>query len=319
MLNKLDSIRSQIGNTKELEINIDGLQLFAKQEYQNFTGSVKDRPGFHMIETAIKENKITPETTVIESSSGNLAVTLATICRWLNIKFIPIIDPNINPAYEAILNHLSHSVVKVDCMDNNAGFLSSRIKKINELNDANDDYYWTNQYENINNFNAYYYGLGKELVDLNLDYIFIGVSSGGGISGISNRIKEDSPSTKVIAVDIEGSVIFGSETKRRYIPGIGSSINPPLVDKARIDEVVMISEYESILGCYELMEKHSIFAGGSTGSVYSAIKKYFKDKSNTARIGFLCADKGNAYIDTIYNESWVKETFKAEFLHTTKI
>ena len=131
-------------------------------------------------------------------------------------------------------------------------------------------------------------------------------------SGVSNRVKEKWPNIKIIAVDAEGSVIFGGPPKKRHIPGLGSSIQPPLIHHAIIDELIMVSERDTIAGCEALLKQHGIFAGGSSGTVYSAISSYaakIADNENPPSALFLCPDRGAAYLDTIYNPEWVAERY----------
>ena len=107
-----------------------------------------------------------------------------------------------------------------------------------------------------------------------------------------------------MAVDAEGSVIFGRKPRRRYIPGIGSSVVPDLLRYAIIDDTVHVRELDTVDACHELLREHQILAGGSSGSSYAAIKSYpFSEPSPT--VLFLCADRGTAYMDTVYNPGWV--------------
>ncbi|MEK7689831.1 MAG: pyridoxal-phosphate dependent enzyme [Bdellovibrionota bacterium] len=173
-------------------------------------------------------------------------------------------------------------------------------------------FFWPNQYENENNLNAHYFGTGQEICERfeQLDYAFIGVGSAGTISGVSARLKERFPHVKIVAVDAVGSVIFGAEPRTRRIPGIGSSIVPPLLRKARIDDVVWVSDLETIGACHELRRRHHIFAGGSSGSSYAAIQRYFRDQDLLPlkpTVLFLCVDGGELYNATIYNNQWVAD------------
>lgn len=310
MINKLNNIKKAIGHTPLIELEKEKIHLYTKFEFLNFTGSVKVWPAYHILSNAIKNNEINEESTIIESTSGNFGVALATLCNILNIKFIPVIDPNINPVYEKQLQLLSTRVVKVMERDETGGYLLTRIRCVKELMENTQHGFWINQYENANNWLAYYHGLGKEIVDCfdKLDYVFLGVSSGGTVTGLSRRLKEKFKNLKVIAVDTEGSVIFGQKPKKRFIPGIGSSMVPPILQEALIDEVIHIPETKAIEGCYELLKKYSLFVGGSSGSVYYAIRQYFKDKTFDVppNVLFLCVDSGNAYLDTVYNKEWVQ-------------
>jgi cysteine synthase A len=224
------------------------------------------------------------------------------------LKFIAVIDPCILPINEVLIKSFGAQVIKVEVPDCCGGYLLKRIEKVKVLMNEIGNSYWVNQYGNPYNAESYYHTLGNEICDgvENIDYIFIGVSSGGTIAGVSRKVKERFPQAKVIAVDIIGSVIFGHPSKKRYIPGIGSSMVPEILKEARIDEVVMVDEISTIEMCHELLKKHYIFVGGSSGSVFAAIKKYFARKNLNRKVNVVTvfADRGERYADTIYNEKW---------------
>lgn len=310
MIRKLASISRYIGNTPCVKLDSDNahIHLFAKLEFHNLMGNVKMRPAYYILQEAIRRGDVNEDTTIVESSSGNFGVSLAALCKWLSIKFIPVIDPNISATYERLLRTFAYDVIKVTERDETGGYLLTRIKQIRDLQEQNDNVFWTNQYGNPDSFRAHYYGLGTEISKYfeELDYAFIGVSSGGTISGVSRRLKEKFPAIKIIAIDTEGSVIFGQTPKKRYIPGIGSSMVPDILSEAVIDKVIHVPEVHAVEGCYELFEKHAIFAGGSSGASYYAIREYFKYKEfeKTPNVVFLCPDGGTPYIDTVYNKEW---------------
>lgn len=308
MLKKLESLNTLIGNTPLRKLDHKSINLFAKLEYHNMMNSIKARTAFYILKSAIERGEVTNKTTIIESSSGNFAVAMATLCRHIGIKFIPIIDNNINKIYEELLYSISYKVIKVTERDSTGGYLLNRLKKVREML-HNSDVYWSNQYNNQDNFYAHYYGIGKELAQEfdSLDYAFIGVGTGGTISGVSTKLKEKFPNIKIIAVDTKGSIIFGGSPHKRYIPGIGSSIVPDLVKKAIIDEVIIVPEVETIEGCHELFGKHAIFAGGSSGTSYIAVNNYFRKRNleDIPNVVFLCPDGGLPYVSTVYNTEWV--------------
>src|SRR5207249_1274370 len=111
---------------------------------------------------------------------------------------------------------------------------------------------------------------------------------------------------RVIAVDAEGSVIFGGAPGKRHIPGIGSSIVPPLLSHAEIDDIVWISERETVQACRELLSSHGLFVGGSSGTAFAAIKRYAAKMPayRHPTVLFLCADHGTPYLDTVFNSTW---------------
>jgi cysteine synthase A len=139
-----------------------------------------------------------------------------------------------------------------------------------------------------------------------LDYIFIAVSSSGAITGISNSVKAKSPRTKIIGIDVEGSVIFNQPPRKRFISGIGASQVPPIMKDALIDDVIIVAQTDIVQGCHELLNEQVIFAGASSGAVYFAAKQYLeKERESTKKTALLIfPDKGYSYLDTIYDKEW---------------
>lgn len=283
-----------------------GLELYAKLEFCNGVGSIKDRPAFWILKRAIERGEIHSGTTVIESSSGNFACALAVFCKILRLNFIPVIDPNVSPLYEQMLRCNCETVVKVTERDDTGGFLKTRLAKVEQLLTDYPDSYWTNQYENRDAAAAHYELTGREAAELEPDYVFLGVGTGGTIAGVSRRLKQANPAVRVIAVDAEGSMVFGGPPKRRCLPGLGSSIRPPLVQEAEIDEIMIVSEVDTVAACHQLLNRHRLFVGASTGSVYSAIGRYFAGRRNIAalRVLFLCCDRGSAYVHNVFDPEW---------------
>ncbi len=300
-----------VGNTPMVQLqapDLEKINFFAKLEFYNPTGSVKDRAASYIIKKLLARKEIDKDTTMIESSSGNFGIALSAYCKKNGLKFIAVVDQCVLPANEILIKSFGAKMIKVNVPDSNGGYLLNRIKKVKELLKESDNSYWVNQYGNPYNAEAYYHTLGNEICRSleNIDYVFIGVSSGGTITGVSNKIKEKFPNAKVIAVDIFGSVVFGHPPHKRYIPGIGSSMVPEILKKAKIDDVVIIDEISTIEMCHELLNKYYIFAGGSSGSAFAAIKKYFAGKKINKKINVVTvfADRGERYVDTVYNEKW---------------
>ena len=308
LIDRLRVVEQRIGNTPLVALENPRLHLFAKLEYHNFVGSIKDRVALSILKGAILDGQITEETTVIEASSGNFAMATAAICRFLKLKFVAVVDPNVNQVYRALLDHFAHEVVMIDQKDKNNGYLLTKLAFIDRYCQNNGASFWTNQYKNPRNLEAHYRGTGEELSRQagHLDYVFLAVATGGTIAGMSKRLKEVFPDVKMVAVDVEGSVIFGKPASSRFIPGMGSGIVPSLIGQALIDEVVYVSEEEEIRGCFELFDRHGLFVGGSSGSVYSAIHKYFDQHppQGKPKVAFVCPDRGTGYADNIYNAAW---------------
>jgi N-(2-amino-2-carboxyethyl)-L-glutamate synthase len=305
---RLELLRNTLRPTPHVPLRMEGMNLFAKLEYVNPVGSIKDRAAYWILKRAVERGEICEETTVIESSSGNFASALAAFTRLLGLRFIPVIDPNISAAYESFLRRVCPTVVKVEERDDTGGFLKTRLQMVKHLCDTTPNAYWTNQYGNLDAMEAHYeLTAGEICADFDsLDFVFIGVSTAGTIAGVSRRLKECYPKIRVVAVDTEGSVIFGSAPRKRHIPGIGSSIVPQLLSHAEIDEVVLISERQTVEACQELLTTHGLFVGGSSGTAFAAIKRHAARIAGSRRptVLFLCADRGTPYLDTVFDPAW---------------
>jgi cysteine synthase A len=311
LLMKIEAIGAFIGNTPLRQLDFEAADLYVKLEYNNFSGSIKDRAVYNILHNGIRSGLINSDSTLIESSSGNFAVSLCSMCRTLGLASVVVIDPNINNAYSQQLDYLASKVIRVTERDETGGYLLTRIEKVKQYCALNENIFWTNQYENPDNYMAYYDGLGPELCDEfdTLDYIFIGVSTCGTIAGMSLRLKERFPDVQIIAVDIEGSIIFGEPPQKRYISGLGASKVPPLLEKARIDSVVSVSQLNIVRGSVELLSEQGIFGGASAGAMYFAAKSVLRKcrPSKGTKAVFLCPDKGTAYLDNIYDPAWVQQ------------
>ena len=310
MLRRIDRLGHLLRPTPLVDVDVAGVRLLAKLEYLNPVGSIKDRTAYWILRRAAERGEIDEGTTLIESSSGNFATALATYAALLGLRFVPVIDPNILPAYEAMLRRLCETVVKVDEPDDHGGYLQTRLRTVKELCAVTARAFWTNQYGNIDGMDAHYRLTGEEVCrELPaLDFAFIGVSTGGTIAGLSRRLKERYPAVKVIAVDAVGSVIFGGPPRRRHIPGLGAGIVPPLLAHAQIDDVVMVSERETAAACQALLWEHGLFVGGSSGTSFAAVRRYapaFRQTPNATAL-FLCGDRGTPYMDTVFNAEWAR-------------
>src|SRR5438876_2458097 len=308
LVTRLAQLGKILRPTPHVPLAVDGMQLFAKLEYVNPVGSIKDRPAYWILKRAAERGEICDETTVIESSSGNFASALAAFTRLVGLRFIPVIDPNISGTYESFLRRTCSTVVKVEDRDDTGGFLKTRLQAVKHLCATIPNAYWTNQYGNPDAVEAHYQLTAGEICAAfaSLDYVFIGVSTAGTIAGVSRRLKERYPNIRVIAVDTEGSASFGGAPRKRHIPGVGSSIVPQLLSQAKIDDVVLISERKTVEACRELLTTHGLLVGGSSGTAFAAIKRYVAriPAYEHPTVLFLCADRGTAYLDTVFDPTW---------------
>lgn len=311
LLHQLNGIAPFIGNTPLKKLHSDEANLYVKLEYNNYSGSCKDRAAFNILSEAIRRGEVDEDSVIVGSSSGNFAIACATICKTLGIKYVPVIDPNVNKEYEKLLRLLSYDVVKVSDLDETDGYLLTRIRKVEQICRENRRAYCADQYTDPNNYLAYYHSLGPEICKhfSRLDYVFVAVSTGGTITGVSRRVKEKFPLATIVAVDVEGSVIFGQKPQKRHVSGLGASQVPPILRHAAIDEVIHVSQANIVRGCHALLQEQLIFGGASTGAVYYAVKSFFGENKTHDKptVLFICPDKGNGYLNSVYDANWVDQ------------
>jgi N-(2-amino-2-carboxyethyl)-L-glutamate synthase len=309
-------ILSIVGNTPLVKLdrvfkNAD-FNLFAKLEMFNPGGSVKDRPALNMLKNAFKNGDIKPGYTIIESSSGNLGIGLAQACSVLGLHLICVVDPKTTGQNMKILQAYGATVDVVTEPDPATGdFLPARINRVKYLLDSIPQSFWCQQYANMNNVRAHHQTMHEiaTALDGKLDYLFLSTGTCGTLRGCYEYIKSHNLNTKVIAVDAKGSVIFGDKRGKRLIPGHGAARVPELFQPGMEDMCVHVSDLECIVGCHHLLRSEAILAGGSSGAVIAAINKARLEIPSGANCAAILCDRGERYLDTVYDDSWVKEHF----------
>lgn len=290
---------------------IPGIRLMAKLEGFNAAGSIKLKTAVGLIEDAEERGLLSPGDRVIESSSGNLGIALASVCASRGYRFTCVADPNTLGQSIALMRAFGAEVVVVDRRDANGGYLQSRIDYIHLRRTADPDLVWLNQYANPANPRTHHdrtaAAIVREFPDL--DYLFVGAGTTGTLMGCAAYFREHSPRTQVIAVDTEGSVTFGHPPAPRHIPGLGTSRRPEILRPEVPDDVVIVPEREAVAMCRRLAAGYGIAAGGSTGSVLAAVARYLPILPPGASVTVIAPDTGDRYLDTIYNDDWVLERF----------
>ncbi|MQA11001.1 MAG: 2,3-diaminopropionate biosynthesis protein SbnA [Pseudonocardiaceae bacterium] len=314
-----ESVLGCVGNTPVVALRRlfaeTGTEVLAKLELMNPGGSMKDRPARYIVQAGLADGSIQPGSQLIESSSGNFGIALAMAARVYGMRFTCVVDPKTTKANLAILRRLDARVETVSEPDESGGYLHSRIQRVRELLAEAPDAVWINQYANDRNWQAYYHGTGAELSEQLVrppDHLFAAVSTTGSILGCARRLRERFPSMRVIAVDAVGSVVVGGDPGPRELPGIGSSRGSELCQRSEVDNVVYVDDLEAAAGCRELLATEGIFGGGSTGSVVAAIGKTLPTLPARGRVVAIFPDRGDRYLDLVYDDEWLAARRAAE-------
>lgn len=311
------SILDAVGNTPMVELRkIFGdnrFGLFAKIEAMNPAGSIKDRSALQMLREAMASGEISPGTTIIESSSGNMAIGLAQACAYWDLKLICVVDVRtteqnikIMRAYGAEISLVSAPLPGTDSL------LEARKQRVQALLAANPGSYCPNQYANLQNSAAHGLGTMPEIIAAlgpDIDYLFLATSTSGTLRGCAEFIRDHGLATKLVAVDAIGSVIFGDQPRPRLLPGHGAAEPSKLHQDGLADDVVLVSDYDCVSGCRKMVRQEGVLAGASSGGVISAINTYRDRIEPGAVCVAILADRGERYLDTVYSDEWVLQHF----------
>lgn len=299
------SILDCIGETPLLQLDRlfpqPGASVYAKLEFLNPGGSIKDRPARFVIEEGLRQGKIDKNTRIVESSSGNFGIALAMVCKMHNLPFTCVVDPKTVPANLQMLELYGAKVEMVHEPDEHGGYLKTRIRHVESILARDPHAYWINQYANPLNWQAHYEGAGAEIArDMQKqppDILVVPVSTTGSIMGMARRLRRSFPDLQVVAVDAVGSVIFGAPASCRELPGIGASRVPEMLEATLVDQVIYVNDEQALQGCRKLLDAEGVFAGGSSGAVITAIEGIRKRLSGEQRIVTVLPDRGERYLD----------------------
>jgi N-(2-amino-2-carboxyethyl)-L-glutamate synthase len=308
-------------NEDELYVDLEptfGHSLFLKCEGFNFAGSIKLKAATEMVEAAERDGTLTPGSILVESSSGNLGVALSMIAASKGYGFLCVTDSRCNRSTRRTMEALGAKVhvVSVVAADAPGGLLGARIEYVRKVCASDDRYVWLNQYRNQGNWQAHYRRTAPAIVRQfpQLDVLFVGAGTTGTLMGCARFLREWHRPVRIVAVDTVGSVTFGGPPARRMIPGLGTSVRPPLLDESYVDEVLRVEERDTIRACHRLARRGFLF-GGSTGTVVSGAMSWLAEHDARELTAVAIApDLGERYLETVYQPDWVQEFYAEDML-----
>ncbi|ANH14281.1 TPA: pyridoxal-phosphate dependent enzyme [Legionella pneumophila] len=308
------NILATIGHTPVVKINRLGkeleCELYAKCEFFNPGGSVKDRIGYEMVVKAEKEGRIKPGDTLIEPTSGNTGIGIALAGAVLGYKVIITMPEKMSQEKQSVLERLGATIYRTpteaayDAPD-------SHISLAKKLQAEIPNSHILDQYANPNNPNAHYFGTAQEIIDdfgKDLHMVVAGVGTGGTITGIARRLKEYNPAIKIIGADPEGSILGGgTEVKSYHVEGIGYDFFPDVLDNTLIDAYIKTNDADSFRTARRLIKEEGLLIGGSCGAAMWAALQAAKSLSKGQKCLVILPDSIRNYMSKFANDEWMKE------------
>lgn len=316
-----NNILEAIGNTPLVKLNKvvepDSATVFAKCEFLNPTGSIKDRMAYHIICEAERQGLLKPGGTIVENTSGNTGLGVAMVAAVKGYRCVFTMPDKMSLEKVNMLKSFGAEVVitPTDVPGDSPDHYVERAKKIaRETPGA----FYVNQYHNKANIDAHYLTTAKELWEQsdggNVDAIVAGIGTGGTVSGIGRYFKEKKSKARIIAVDPIGSIHFHYfytktlSTPHVYkVEGIGEDILCEATDFSAIDEIRQVTDKESFLMARRLVRDEGLFCGGSSGSVVHIAAQIATEMGAGKSVIAVLTDSATRYITKHLSDSWMKD------------
>lgn len=317
---KYNNILDAIGNTPLVKLNhiTRGLKanVYAKLEFTNPGGSIKDRIALYMIEKAEREGKIKPGDTILENSSGNTAMGLAIVCRHKGYKLKIVIRDSTSKEKIKMLEVLGVDVIKA-----NTSLPPEHPESYNNLAvnlcASDSSLYYIDQHNNLDNNETHYKMTGPEIWEqLNgkVDYLIGGIGTGGTITGAGKFLKEMNPNLKIIGIDPVGSIFYDFfkrkeivKSQKYFLEGIGDEFLIKTAQLELLDDMYQVDEKKAFGWTKKFAFEEGIIVGGSSGANIWGAVKLAKEIDCEANIVTILCDSGYKYFSTIYNDNWMAE------------
>jgi cysteine synthase len=307
------NILETIGRTPVVKINRLGqalqCDLYAKCEFFNPGGSVKDRIGYEMVIQAEREGRIKPGDTLIEPTSGNTGIGIALAGAVLGYKVIITMPEKMSQEKQSVLECLGAIIYRTPT---EAAFddPASHLCLAKRLHAETPHSHILDQYTNPNNPNAHYRNTAQEIIDdfgHDLHMVVVGVGTGGTITGIAKRLKEFNPAIKIIGIDPEGSILGGgNEIKSYQVEGIGYDFFPDVLNNKLIDHYVKTNDQDSFRTARQLIHDEGLLVGGSSGAAMWGALQAAKSLSKDQKCLVILPDSIRNYMSKFATDEWMR-------------
>jgi cysteine synthase A len=293
----VDSVLEAVGVVPLVRLNkISSGNVFAKAEFLNPGGSIKDRVAKYIIQSAQRESRLKPGMTIIEATSGNTGIGLTLVGVQKGYRVICVMPENVSEERKKIIQAFGGEIIFTPAEKSLSGCLN-KMREIAE--EEPDKYFVVNQFVNPHNPEVHYLQTGPEIWrDLNgeIDIFVAGVGSGGTLQGIGKFLKEKKPSVKVVAVEPKNSAsLLGREPGLHQIQGIGDGFVPDVLDVNLVDMVFTVSDEEAIETTRRLSREEGLLVGTSSGA--NVVAALHMDNGRN-RVVTVLPDRAERYFST---------------------
>lgn len=302
---RIDAYRPTPMRTFEVDVAGRRRRIRLKLEGESPWRSIKGRTAIGLV--ASVAHRITDRSAIVESTSGNLGAALAALAGDLGMSFTAVVDDLLPAAMSERMRTAGARLVIADATQTGGDRLAARIRTVSEICAADPDALWTNQYANLANPLIHELWTGPELIAqaVGTQAVFAGVSTGGTLHGIAGAVRAAGKPIKVVGVDVEGSRAFGGCDHLRVLTGIGASRPSQHIGSETCDDVEVVPSWAGVLCCHGWERSTGLALGGSSGAVLAAALRHLSVHPELTDVVCVCADLGENYIDTIYDDTWV--------------
>ncbi|TSA54429.1 MAG: cysteine synthase A [Planctomycetaceae bacterium] len=289
-----DNILELVGNTPLLQLK--GEKIFAKAEFLNPGGSIKDRVALAMLEAAERDGKLKKDSIIVEPSSGNTGIGLALVGHLMGYRVRIVMPEGMSEERKKLIKALGGELVLIPDEEGLAG----AVRRVEQMAAEDPRVYVPQQFENPENPRVHYEQTARELwrqMGGDIDCFVAGVGSGGTLQGVGKFLKEHKKDVKVIAVEPENcSALLGHEPGLHQIQGIGDGFIPAILDVSMVDDVVEVSDDNAIQTTRQLGTDFGLLVGISSGAnVWAARRLAEKIQGNIATV---LPDRAERYFST---------------------
>lgn len=294
-----DNILDVIGNTPMIHLKKStGLNLYAKAEFLNPGGSIKDRIAKNMLEEAQRQGKLKPGMTILEPTSGNTGIGLALCGVQMGYPVVIVMPENMSEERKKIIRALGAELILTPAELSIGG----AVDKVADLAADSDKYFVPQQFTNPANPDAHYKTTAVEIYEQlqgKVDIFVSGIGSGGTLQGIAKYLKEKNPDLKIVAVEPKNvSALLGDEPGLHQIQGIGDGFIPDVLDVSMITDIVTVTDDDAIETARMLAREQGLLVGTSSGANVWAAKKMAKKYGTDKTIVTVLADRVERYFST---------------------